>query len=202
MRAVDGVARGHLLPTGLQHVAFGHAARRRFQDGKDGADHAVDIDIAGAVDRIKNQQVFAAGKRINLFHFFRYQRGHMSAPASGFQHHVIGDDIELFLYLALDVFLFECACQAVDGAGIDGVADIAAGISDGRDELAQGLRSGLFGKEPGKRLQHGIQCGLLLLPRTIAKFGAHATPFKPARRRSRLTVSHIWRIPQELLTCC
>ncbi len=101
----------------------------------------------------------------------------MTAPAFGFEHHVVGDHIELFLHLTLDVFLFERSGQAVNGAGVDGMADIAASIGNGRNQLTQGLGGGLFGKEPGERLQHGIQCGLLLLPRTIAKFEKHATQF-------------------------
>jgi hypothetical protein len=61
-RAVKGITGGHLLGAGLQEVAHGGLfdAARAAQDGEDGADGDVDVDVGGAVERVEGDQVLAA----------------------------------------------------------------------------------------------------------------------------------------------
>ena len=112
LRAIDRVTSRHLLGTRLQEgflteVAFITIAIRATQHREDGADRNVDINVAGAVQRIENQQVSAfrvlTGNLVGIVHFFGRHAGQVTAPLVGFQQDFVGNHVEFLLHLALHV---------------------------------------------------------------------------------------------------
>ena len=111
--AVQRVARRQLLGTGLEEVFGGDVAAavdhvlRRPQNGKDAAHRHVHVDVAGAIQRVKHQQVFAARvlarNLIRLVHFFRAHARQVAAPVVGADEHVVADHVQLLLRFALHV---------------------------------------------------------------------------------------------------
>ena len=75
--AVQRIAGADLLGAGLQEILGGRriALALAAQDGENGADGNVHVHVAGAVERIEYQQVFAARvlrrNRVNVIHLLR-----------------------------------------------------------------------------------------------------------------------------------
>jgi hypothetical protein len=165
----DGKARGDLVAPGLQEVVLADGAARRLgrrlQDGKDGADGEIDIDVARAVDRVEQEQVFAprvaVGDEVDGLHLLRRHGGEVAAPLVGLQERLVGDHVELLLHLALDVLGVEIAEHAAERALVDRMADGLAGARHDLDQQAQlggqgGLAALLFDEELGQGLaMHG-----------------------------------------------
>ena len=99
-----------LLATGLHEIGFFHTAVTvgLFQHAENHADADVDVDVAGSVQRVKHQQVFAlrvaVGHQVDGVHFFGCHGRQVAAPFVGFDQHFIGDDVQLLLDLSLHVF--------------------------------------------------------------------------------------------------
>ena len=110
LRAVHAVAGGHLAAAGLQEIGLFHTAVAlgHLEHAEDGADADVDLDVAGAVQRIEQQQVFAfwvaVGHHVDGVHLLAGHGGQVAAPFVGVDQHLVGDDVELLLHLALHVF--------------------------------------------------------------------------------------------------
>ena len=96
--------------SGLQKVLFDcfRAAFWFLENAENGTDADVHVDVAGAVERVEHQQVFAfrilTRYRKNLFHFFRCHGGQVSAPFIGLDQNLVGNHVEFLLYFALYVF--------------------------------------------------------------------------------------------------
>src|ERR1700733_1921819 len=109
--AVKDVSRRHLFRAGLQYVhlgrAFGVAVHVTAQNGEDGADADVDIDIAGPVERIEDDYVLAvtriAESHDRLLVLFRGQHADVAAIAQAGEQSLVCEDVELLDRLALDV---------------------------------------------------------------------------------------------------
>jgi hypothetical protein len=95
------------------------------QHAEDGADAHVDVDVAGTIERVEQQQVFAlrvaVGHDVDRVHLFAGHRGQVAAPLVGLDQHLVADDVELFLRLTLHVV----------GAGV--AEDVAQGPFVHRD---------------------------------------------------------------------
>ena len=143
LRAIHGVASGDLLAAWLQEVLFGRLSHAVgcLEDREDGTNRDIDVDIAGAIERIEHQQIFAlgitVGDRVNGFHFLGCHAGQMAAPFVGFQQDFIGNHIQLLLYLALHVFTTGAAQHFTQRALADRMADALAGPADDFDQQAQ-----------------------------------------------------------------
>ncbi len=140
--AIDAVAGCHLLAACLQKVLFRHAhAFGFFQHAENSADADVDVDVAGAIQRVKQQQVFAlrvaVGHQVDAFHFFRGHGCQVAAPFVGFNQHFVGDDVQFFLDFALDVFTFRGTQHTAQRAFVDGQADALAGTGHHFQQQAQ-----------------------------------------------------------------
>ena len=61
----------------------------------------------------------------------------MAAPFVGLDQHLVGDDVELLLHLALHVLAAGAAQHAAQGALVDGVADALAGACHHFQQQAQ-----------------------------------------------------------------
>ncbi len=143
LRAIDAIAGGNLLAAGLEKMLLGDVGGvfGNLQHGKDGADGDVHVDIGRAIERVEQQQVFAArvvlGDREHGVHFFRGHGGQMSAPLVGVDQHIVGDDVELLLHFALHVAGAGGAEHVAQCAFVHGDADAFAGAGDHFDEQAQ-----------------------------------------------------------------
>jgi hypothetical protein len=143
LRAVHGVACGHLLGAGLHEVGFGRLAHafRSLKYREDGADGDVDVDVGGAVQWVEQQHVFAfwiaVRDRVDRFHFFRCHRRQVAAPFIRFEQDFVGDDVQFFLDFTLDVFGFGGAKDFAQRALAYRVADGLAGAGDDFDQQAQ-----------------------------------------------------------------
>ncbi len=146
LRAVDGVAGSDLLGARLEEgvlaqvtgftVALGAAQHR-----EDGADRDVDVDIAGAVQRVEHQQVgtfgVLAGDLVGVVHFLGGHAGQVAAPLVGFEEDFVGDHVELLLHFALHVFAVQAAQHAAEGALGHLMADRLAGPRHDFDKETQ-----------------------------------------------------------------
>ena len=146
LRAVDGITGTDLLGARLQEgflaqvtglaIALGAA-----QHGEDGADRNVDVDVAGAVQRVEYQQVgtfrVLAGDLVGVVHFLGGHAGQVAAPLVGFEQDLVGDHVELLLHLALYVLAVQAAQHAAEGAFGHLVADGLASPCHNFDKEAQ-----------------------------------------------------------------
>src|SRR5690606_16455146 len=141
--AVDAVAGRHLGGARLQEVvvagrgdAVGAAQHR-----EDRAHRDVDVDVAGAVQGIEQQQVVAArvgvGNRVAVLHLLGRAGGEVAAPGVGLEQDLVADDVQLLLRLALDVAGAGIAEHAAERALADRDRDAGAGARDHGDQLAQ-----------------------------------------------------------------
>ena len=143
LRAVDAVAGGGLVFAGLVEVFFADAARvaHLAQHAEDGADADVDVDVAAAVQRVEEQQVFtlrvAVGHDVDAVHLFAGHGRKVAAPFVGLDQHFVADDVQLLLDLALHVFAVRAAQHVAQGALVDGDGDALAGARHHLDEQAQ-----------------------------------------------------------------
>jgi hypothetical protein len=129
---VQRIASAHLLGAGLQEVLGGRVghAFRTTQDGEDGADGDVHVDVGRAIQRIEGNQVLAARELgrdgEHVVHLFRCHTGQMAAPAQRIQHDVIGDDVQLLLRFTLDVLAAGTAQHTDQRALVDLMGDLLA----------------------------------------------------------------------------
>lgn len=83
-------------------------------DSKDGPDVNTSIDVAAAVEGVKNDTVptfvtlFDDDRVVQLF---GNKNGRLARSPEGIDHDVIGQDVQLFLFLALDIG-FSCKSNA------------------------------------------------------------------------------------------
>ena len=92
---------------------FGHIAARinnilrRAQDGKNATHRHVHINVGRTVQRVKNQQVFAAGvgvrDLVRQFHLLRRHSGEVTSPFSGTNEHFVAEHVKFFLHFSLHV---------------------------------------------------------------------------------------------------
>ena len=143
LRAVDAVAGGGLLLARLQEVLFADAAgvADLAQHREDGADRDVDVDVARAVERVVQQHVLAlrvaVGHDVDRVHLLAGHRREVAAPFVGLDQHLVGDDVELLLHLALHVFAVGAAQHVAERALVDGDRDVLAGARDDLDQQPQ-----------------------------------------------------------------
>ncbi len=134
--AIQGVPGGDLGSARLQEIGLlrERAIPRAFQDGKDGANGNVDVDVGRAVQRIEEKKKAAfgivRGNRLDGVHLFRGHGGQMPAPFVRLNENFVGDDVELLLGLTLDVVGAgfsehprEGAFGNIDADGLDGPGD-------------------------------------------------------------------------------
>ncbi|MNJ69194.1 hypothetical protein D3C77_655170 [compost metagenome] len=69
----------------------------------------------------------------------------MAAPFVGFKQDLVGQHVQLLLHFALDVFAFQAAQDAAQGALADRMADGLAGARDHFDQQSHFRRQGLGG---------------------------------------------------------
>jgi len=136
------VARRHLFAAGLQEVLLRHTgAFGLAQHAEDGADAHVYVDVARAVQGVEQQQEFAlrvaVGHQVDALHLLAGHGGEVAAPLVGFDQHIVGDDVELFLDFTLHVFALGGAQHATERALVDGQADAFAGAGHHLQQQAQ-----------------------------------------------------------------
>jgi hypothetical protein len=102
-----------LLAAGLEEVAIDHVAARvnhvlrRTQNAENAAHRHVHVDVAGAVQGVKHDQVVAAwvllGNLVGRVHLFRGHACQVARPLGALHEHIVRQHVELFLRLALHV---------------------------------------------------------------------------------------------------
>ena len=144
------------------------------EDRENRADADVDVDVAGAVERIEDDDVFPelaiALDDHGIFVFFRRHDGHVAAVAQKLQQRLIRDDVELLDLLALDVRFARDADDAGQSRAANLSRDDLGGQRDSGQqpgELAAGARMVsalhlqdvlLDGQKLSVRLVHGSSC--------------------------------------------
>ena len=94
------------------------------QDGEDGADGDVDIDVRRAIEWVEQHQVFALCMGGHKFvFFFRSQTCHMGIVLQGINQHVVGNHIQFLLVLALHIVAARFTDDACQVAQAHFVAD-------------------------------------------------------------------------------
>ena len=146
-RSVQGVAGADLPGARLHEIVLGRFAGRALgaaQDREDGADRAVDVGVGRAIQRVEHQQVLAArilGRQVvDVVHLLGGEGGDVAGPFVALDEQVVGDHIQLFLGLALDVLGVGGAEHAHQAAVADGAGDGLAGdddVVDQRGEIAR-----------------------------------------------------------------
>ena len=169
--AVDGVAGGDLLAAGLQELrGLGILARaRRAQHREDRTHRHVDVDVGRAIERIEREQVLAAlvarRERDRRLVLLRDHAGELAAPVRGAQEDLVGEHVELLLFLALHVGAAVAAEHVGERAVGDRARDRLAGLGDLQDEgveLAGGLGVAaavfdqVFGERAAVEAEHGV----------------------------------------------
>src|SRR5699024_8954253 len=108
--AVEEVTGGYLLGTGLEDFIKLHltgASGLAAQDGKNGSDVDVHVDVGGAIQRVKDQHVIPTGECRGNAHQFRVLFGSDGAQHTGTLHPVqknpVGKIIKLLDILTLNV---------------------------------------------------------------------------------------------------
>ena len=138
---VDGVAGGYLAGARLEEglLAGLIAIAGTTQDREDGPHRDIDIDVRGAIQGIEGQQVLAAriARRdgVDIIHLFRGHGRQVTRPFVRLDENLIGEDVQLFLGLALNILAPGAAQDPHQGAMVDHVRDDLAG---GNDIVEQG----------------------------------------------------------------
>lgn len=151
LRAVDAVARGDLLRTGLQKVGLLHAGGvvGLLEHAENGADAHVHVDVAAAVERVEHQEVFAlrvaVGHHVDAVHFLAGHGREVAAPFVGLDEHLVGDDVQLLLDLALHVLALGRAEHAAQRTLVDGLANALARTGHHFEQQAQLARNEAVG---------------------------------------------------------
>ncbi len=141
-RAVEHVARRYLIATGLEEGRLiGLGALGAAQHREDGANGNIHVDVGGAIEGIEQQQVFALGVAmgdgVRMLHFLRGHGGEVAAPLIGFEEDFVGDHVQLFLHLALDVVGAGGPQHIGQGALAHGNGDGLAGAGNDFDQETQ-----------------------------------------------------------------
>jgi hypothetical protein len=185
-RAVDGIARADLAGAGLQEIAGLRVLARRgsAQHREDAAHRHVHVDVGGAVQRVEQEQVFAARvlrrQRIRRFQFLGQHASQVSTPFAGAQEHVVGQHVQGLLLLALHI----AGAGAAEHIGQRPVGHLAgdglAGerhVGDERVEFAGGIgvAASLLDEELGEGgTSSGGHVGLLVV--LVNRCGAGLEP--------------------------
>ena len=109
-RAVDAETGRYLRGALLHEILGGNGllALGSAHDGEDGPDRQVDLDVAGAIQRIEGNQVLALGEFVrNLDDFIVFlgrHGGQVASPLQRANEDVVGQHVEFLLDFALDVF--------------------------------------------------------------------------------------------------
>ncbi len=144
--AVKHVTGGNLLQTLLQnrrlHIAIGSiAVRRTFHDGENRADVDIRVDVAGAVERIEQNDVsaFVAGIRdhMRFFVFLRDQQADVAAITEAAHQRAVGDLVQLLHFLALDIHFARGAHDVRQAAARNLRGDDFAGEGDAGEQPAK-----------------------------------------------------------------
>ena len=169
-RPVQREARAHLSRTQLEEVLRPRLGTRvgAAQDREDRAHRDVGVKVARAVQRIEHQQVLppplCRRDGVDVFHLFRRHRGQVPGPFRLADHHLIADEVELLLLLALDVLRASASQGTGERAAVDLVADDLHGGShrvEQPGEITGGAGMTVLGLDgvPGQRpafLTHGL----------------------------------------------
>src|ERR1039457_2508559 len=121
---------------GFPRYAFRCAQNREYRPNGD-----VHVDVGRTVQRIKYQQIFAlrilCRNRIHIIHFFGSHRRQVTTPLGGFDKHLVGDDVQLLLRLALNVLATRPAQPTDQLAFVDIMCDLLAGYDDVADQASE-----------------------------------------------------------------
>jgi hypothetical protein len=82
---------------------------------------------------------------VDAVHFFRRHGRQVAAPFVGFDQHIVGNDVEFFLHLALHVLAARRAQHIAQGAFVDGLADALASACHHFEQQTQLRRNMAFG---------------------------------------------------------
>ena len=141
--AIQRITGANLRGAGLQEVRCGRVlyAFRCAQYGKYRPNGNVHVDVGRSIKRIKHQKIFSlrilCRYWINIIHLFGSHRRQVTTPLGGFDEHFIGDDVQLFLRLTLNV-LATCTAQHTDQlAFIDIMCDLLASDDDIADQASE-----------------------------------------------------------------
>ena len=148
---IQAVACGDLVAAELEEVLFCDvfvSSGLAFEDAEDGTDADVDVDVGGAVKGVEEEEVVTCGEVLrdgeDLFHFFGGHAGEGTAPAAAVDEHVVGDNVEFFLFFALDVFGACTAEDACKGTLGDGGGDAFAGLGNSEEQGGEVCREEVF----------------------------------------------------------
>ena len=142
--AVDDVAGGNLAGAGLEdggdHVAFcdGEAA----VDAEDGTDVDVDVYVGGTVQGVEDDDVLAlldgAIEEDGAFVFLADEGSDGAAGAERVNDGLVGEDVQLLLLLALNVFCAEGSVGLAEAGGADFGFDALGGEGEAAHEPGEG----------------------------------------------------------------
>jgi hypothetical protein len=154
LRPVDGVAGGQLFAARPQEVLLLRlGVGGGGQDREDGADRQVDVDVAGAVQRIEGHQHAAdAAGGLEGVQLLRGEGGDGRAGLERVRQDVVGDQVELLLLFVLHVDGPGDTEDAGQGGGGDGGLDADAGVGHGLHgggDLRVGVLRGEIGGQGG-----------------------------------------------------
>ena len=147
---------------GLHHIGAGVGAA---QDGEDAAHRDVHVDVAGAVQRVKHQEVFAARvlrrDLVGQVHFLGGHASQVAGPFGALDEDLVAQHVELFLGLALHidagaasgVVVAHDAAQLAKGPGPGNRLAGDGNVQDQGIEVAAGVGKAapLFNEELGQR---------------------------------------------------
>ena len=120
--AVQGVTGGNLAGTRLEEIGLGQRPALGggvgcTQHTENAAHRHVHVDVAGAVQRVKHQQVFATGvlrwNVVGQVHLFRRHARQMTAPLVHADEQLVAHHVEFFLGFALHVDAAACVGRMV-----------------------------------------------------------------------------------------
>jgi hypothetical protein len=136
-RAIQRVARRHLLDPGLQEIAHGGALAGigHPENREDRPDRNVDVDVRRAVEGIEEQKVFPARvllrDRADVIELFRGHGAKVSTPLVAPKHEIVSDDIQLLLGFPLHIRVGARLAEHADQVPpVDRVRDRLAGKRD------------------------------------------------------------------------
>ncbi len=139
-RPVENIARPHLLETRLENFLKRHLSRmprRPAQNGKDGADIDVHVNIGGTVQRVKNQNIIAArefGSNTEEFRLLLGTHGaQRAATLHAIYHYPVGNGVHFLNVFTLDIDLASAA-QNIQQTGL---VDAAGNGIAGKNQIIQ-----------------------------------------------------------------
>src|SRR4029077_14779094 len=120
-RPIDRISSAQLLRSRLQKVRLGGQRRSvgSLEDGENASHRGIDVDVAGAVERIEGQQISAAvvfgGYLVRLLAILGNHAGEVAAVFAGAEKNVVRHDIQFHLLLALNVDRLRRSVRAGEG---------------------------------------------------------------------------------------